>query len=110
MNKSEFAKKYGFETFKDTMMNTLDFTLDQLEFTEEDQEIEEVKLEKIMEQFEEVVTERFVENFTDEEMKQIDAYLTQETPDYMRKFTNVHTVLNEEFGDKILESLEEDED
>jgi len=110
MNKEDFAKKYGFETFKDTMMNTLDFTLDQLEFTDEDKEVEEVKLESIMEQFEEVVTNRFIGNFTDEEMNQIDAYLTQETPDYMRKFTKIHTELNEEFGDKILESLEEEED
>lgn len=109
MNKNNFAKKFGFDTFKETIMSTLDFTLDQLEFTDEDKESEEAKLEVILEQFEDIVTSRFASSFTEDEMAKIEAFLTQETPDYMRKFTQVHTELNEEFGDKILEALEEDE-
>jgi hypothetical protein len=110
MNKNEFAKKYGYETFKDTIMNTLDFTLDQLEFSDEEKSAEEAKLEVILTKFENIVMERFADSFTDEEMTKIENYLTQETPDYMRKFTQIHTELNEEFGDKILEALEDEDD
>lgn len=110
MKRNEFAKKFGFETFKDTIMNTLDFTLDQLEFSEQDKAAEEEKLEVILEQFEAVVTKRFIDSFSDEEIAKISAYLTQDTPDYMRKFTQIHTELNEEFGDKVLEALESEED
>lgn len=110
MNKNEFAKKYGFKTFEDTLLNTLDFTLDQLEFTDEEKEAEEVKLKKIIAQFEQKVIDKFIGKFTDDEMQQIEKYMTQETPDYMKKFTQVHTDLNEEFGDKILQSLEDDEE
>ena len=110
MSRNEFAKKFGYETFKDTIMNTLDFTLDQLEFSEQDKEVEEAKLEVILARFEAVVTKRFIESFSDEEIAKIEDYLTQDTPDYMRKFTQIHTELNEEFGDKILEALETEED
>jgi len=110
MDKKVFAKKYGYETFKDTLLNTLDFTLDQLEFTDEEKEVEAVKLNKIVADFEQKVTDKFLGKFTEDEMHKIEKYLTQETPDYMMKFTQIHTELNEEFGDKILESLEEDEE
>ena len=110
MTKEEFAKKYGFGTFREGLLNTLDYTLDQLEFTEEEKVDEVNKLEAVIKNYEQQVTEKFKNQFSDEEVVAINAYLSQPTPDYMEKFSDVHADLNDEFGTAILEQLEAEAD
>ena len=110
MNRNVFAKNYGFGTFRETLLDTLDFTLDQLEFADDEKILERARLEKIMAEFEQKIIDKFVTKFTDEEIDQIAKYLTQETPGYMNKFAKIHAELNEEFGNQILDSLEKEEE
>jgi hypothetical protein len=109
MDKNEFAKQFGFGTFRESLMSTLDFTLDQLEFTEEEKASEVQRLEKLLSEFEKKVVDKFSGKFNEEEVALISKYLTQATPDYMEKYAQVHAELNEEFGNQILDRLESEE-
>ena len=110
MNNEEFAKKYGFGTFKEGLVSTLDYTLDQLEFTEAEKKEEVIRLESIVKEYEQKVIDRFKDKFPAEEIELIVKYLSQETPSYMTKFGEIHAQMNDEFGIAILERLEEEED